>query len=497
VIRHLLPERERESCGTAFPGRQDGLERPSYMPSVCRRAMAGLVACLVFGSVWPATAQSPVRFRFSKALDRAAAQDDEIVAFCLDSDVYAATRAGFPDLRVFDEAGAEAPYQLELDVEFREERTRQDMAPKVVSLREDGNMIEVRLRLPENSPNAAGLNIVTPQRNYERKVQVFGSQDGADWTPLVPDGIIFDYSRYMDVSNREIALPANSFRQFKLSIGDVTDEKESPYKELTRTFRSGKVEQRVERTEIEKRTFRIDRIVAWHDVLRQRVRTIKTVAYPVAEFDSKEDAEKKLTILSVRTRREPISRFTLETPSRNFYRQAVVEVPVVKGVNREWRRIGEATLSNFRFRSHHREQLTIAFPEQREETYRIVLHNEDNPTLGITGVKAEGNIHRVVFLAEPSKAYRVVYGSETAEAPKYEAGAVLAALRREDFQPVEAQLGAQVANTEFGGEPGLAVRKLLNNWFFLGGVICLMVVVLGWSLFRAGRHLESLPKDPC
>ena len=62
-------------------------------------------------------------------------------------------------------------------------------------------------------------------------------------------------------------------------------------------------------------------------------------------------------------------------------------------------------------------------------------------------------------------------------------------------QPVEAKLSAQVENRNFGGEPGLALRTVLNNWVFLGTVICLMVVVLGWILFRAGRHLEGLPKD--
>jgi hypothetical protein len=56
-------------------------------------------------------------------------------------------------------------------------------------------------------------------------------------------------------------------------------------------------------------------------------------------------------------------------------------------------------------------------------------------------------------------------------------------------------LGAQSENRDFGEGPGLGVRKLLNNWIFLGTVICLMVVVLGWSLYRAGHHLDKLPQD--
>src|SRR5439155_17699554 len=138
------------------------------------------------------------------------------------------------------------------------------------------------------------------------------------------------------------------------------------------------------------------------------------------EFAATDDAAKKRTVVTLRTRREPLTRFTLETPSRNFSRKAVVEVPVVQGVNTEWRPIAEATISKFSFRNQHREQLTITMPERREEQYRIVIRNEDNPPLNVTGVRAEGSVQRVVFLAQPGKTYRVFYGSETAEAPKYE-----------------------------------------------------------------------------
>ncbi|MCY2992518.1 MAG: DUF3999 family protein [Planctomycetota bacterium] len=460
-----------------------------------RQLLQGLIVCLLIGLGTPAGAETPVRFRFWKPLDRGPSQDEEIVACILDSAIYAATRAGFPDLRVVDEAEGEVPYQLEPDMEFREERTRQPFATEVVSLHEDGNAIEVRVRLPKKSPSADGLNFTTPQADYERKVQVFGSADGADWKPLVTDCVIFDYSRYMDVSNREIVLPANDFREFKLLIGEVTDEKESPYKELTRTFRGGKEDERVERTTVQRRTFRIDRIGAWGTVTQQRVRKARTAAYSVAGFEAQEDSAKKQTLLAIRTRREPLTSFTLETPSRNFSRRVTLEIPVVQGVKTEWREIGNATVSNFGFRNYHRERLQTEFPEQREAQYRLVIHNEDNPPLEITGVKAEGHVHRVVWLAQKAKVYRVFYGSETAETPKYEAATVLAALRSEEFQPVAAKLGVEAENASFSGEPDVAVRKLLDNWVFLGGVIGLMVIALGWSLFRAGRHLERLPPD--
>lgn len=453
----------------------------------------GLVACLVLVSVLFADGRMPVHFRYWKPIERAPAKDEEIVAFSLDSDIYASTRDGFPDIRIVDDAQSEAPYLIEAEVEHGQERSRQSVAMEIGSLRPNGNAVEVRLRLPANAPAAEGFSFTTPLTDYERKVRVSGSTDGANWTPLVTDGIIFDYSRYMDVSNREIALPKNSFREFKVTIEDVTDEKESPFKELTRTFRGAKEDRRIERTTVERRPFRIDRIDSWSVVTRDRIQRGKTAVYPVVRFEANDDAANKQTVITVLTRREPISRFMLETSSRNFSRPAAVEAPVVQGVNTQWHSLVESTIFNFSFRNQHREQLAIAFPDRREETLRIVIRNEDNPHLNVTGVKAAGSVQRVVFLAQPSRTYRVYYGSDTATTPKYEAATVLATLRQESA-PVSARLGTQTENAELG-ETSHGLRDLFNNWIFLGVALCLMVVVLGWCLYRAGRRLESFPKQ--
>ena len=46
--------------------------------------------------------------------------------------------------------------------------------------------------------------MVTPLKNFERHVRVFGSQDSEDWSPLVDDAFVFDYSEIIDVHNDEI-----------------------------------------------------------------------------------------------------------------------------------------------------------------------------------------------------------------------------------------------------------------------------------------------------
>jgi hypothetical protein len=451
-----------------------------------------VITCVLGSFALLAAVSATANLHYWKAIDSGTIKDEEIVAVTFDSDLFAATRAGYPDLRIVDEQQNEVPCQCEPAVEYRQTRTRQSVATQVVSLHQEGNAIQLRLRLPDSSGAAEGLSFETPLTNYERKISVLGSANGSDWSPLVPEGIIYDYTRFMDLANRDVPLPKNHFREFKVTIEDVTDEKESPIKELTRTFHGRTEDERKEQTLIERRPFRIDRIMAWHMAVGERVQQAKIAGYPIIGLENKDDTSRKATIITLRTHREPITHFTVETPSHNFSRRIDVEVPLVRGARTDWQPIAGATLFNFRFRTQQREQLSITFPERREETYRLVIHNEDNPPLTIAGVRAEGNVERLLFLAQPSRTYRVFYGSETVATPRYESATVLGALRQE-YQPILATLGPQHENTGFANEPGEAVRGLLNNWFFLGAVICLMVAVLGWCLFRAGRRLQAEP----
>ena len=122
----------------------------------------------------------------------------------------------------------------------------------------------------------------------------------------------------------------------------------------------------------------------------------------------------------------------------------------------------------------------------------IAIENADNPPLEISSVKAEGNRYRMLFLASEGRRYRVEYGSDAAEAPRYDAAAVLASLRP-GFQPVDARLGNQVENPQYRETRG--PRDLLNNAIVLTVAIVLMVVVLGWILFRAGQRIKQLPNE--
>jgi len=431
------------------------------------------------------------RMRFSKELDRGAATGEEILAVTLDSDIYAATRDGYPDLRIVDDRGATVPYVLEPVAERRTTQVRQPCASKVVSLKVDeGKGLEIVVELDEKAPRATGATIRTPLADYERRVRVYGSQTGVDWAPLVSEAVIFDYSRFMDVRNRDVVIPANDYRRFKLMVEHEVDDRESPLRELIRGQVEGKKDAQVEITQALRRPFRIDGVDLWRTVETDRESKAETFAYPTVGLQVEPDPKKQVSRVEVQSRREPLTRLSLSTSSRNFSRRATVLIPVQQGVRTDWVEIGRGTLSLIQFRAFRQAELKVEFPEQRQERYQLVIENADNPPLEVTGVTAEGTGYRLVFLGTEGRTYRVDYGSEAAEAPRYDTVAVLASLHK-GFQPVTVKLGPQIANPGYKTTHGW--RDILNSTVFLVLAIVVMVLVLAWALFRAGQRIKSLP----
>ncbi len=167
-------------------------------------------------------------------------------------------------------------------------------------------------------------------------------------------------------------------------------------------------------------------------------------------------------------------------------------VPEQHGVQTDWVEVGRGTVVLIQFGSFRQAESGINFPEQRQELYRFEIDNADNPPLEVTGVDALGTGYRIVFLRTSGRAYRVEYGSDTAEKPQYDTATVLASLNR-GFRPVDAKLGPEVAIP--GYRSGRGLGGFLDSPAFLTLAIIAMVAVLAWFLFRAGQRMKEQPEQ--
>jgi hypothetical protein len=151
-------------------------------------------------------------------------------------------------------------------------------------------------------------------------------------------------------------------------------------------------------------------------------------------------------------------------------------------------------LSRLDFRDLQRSNLELKFPESRRPRYRIVIENRDSPPLDITGVEARGHIDEVVFLADPKANYRLAYGSGSLDAPHFDTAALTASLA-EGYEPIAATLGDEEESKD-APELGEALfTRLINDARVLTTAIVVLVLVLGWGLYRAIRRLDDLPQQ--
>ncbi len=417
--------------------------------------------------------------------------DESLVAVKLDADVYSSSQSDFADLRLRDARGTTIPFLVQKSQEVRTQtirrRTWTSTKPTLKPLENGG--LEITLKLDEHDPAPNGLSLVTPLRNFEQRIRVLTSSDGQAWEPASADTAIFDYARFMDVRNDSISFPSTSRKYFRIVIDDVTSEQQSELLELTRHLRGNDETERTERVAIDRRPFRIDQIQFWQDGTEERAKSDHKQNYPIIGFKVSEDTKAQQTIVEIETRREPLTSFVLETSSKNFSRNSVLQVPEQHGVKKSWREVSSTTVSRLDFQSLKREQLRIEFPESRENRYRLVIDNRDSSPLTITGVAAEGNVYEMIFLAGSSQPDELTYGDSEATAPNYDT-ASLRVLLTENVRPDIGQLGPEVKIVGITST-GFKWSSIVNDPRILTVVIGVLVVVLGWALYGAVKRIDA------
>ncbi len=191
--RFHLPGHSHTDCCVSVPQVPADIRENNGVSGLGSHAMTvrfAVMLCLGLSVSATAADGEPI-LRYRKDLDRAAATVEEILGVPLDSDIYAATRDGYPDLRIVDDRGAQVPYVLEPAGERRTIQVREPCNSRVLSLHVDeGKALEIVVALDEKAPSASGATIRTPLVDYEHRVQVFGSRDGKDWTLLASDRVI-------------------------------------------------------------------------------------------------------------------------------------------------------------------------------------------------------------------------------------------------------------------------------------------------------------------
>ncbi len=444
-------------------------------------------------------ALNPDHFKFDRTLEGAAPFRTEAAAVALDSELHRTASDGYTDVRVIDDRGLEIPRAVEKVLLNETRIVHRSVGSRAASVRElPGNRIEAEFVLARPEYRADGFDVVTPLRDFARAVSVSGSRDGVVWQPLVQNADICDYSRYLDVRRTEVVLPPGSGPNFRIEIGNASEDRIQPLVKLVSQKGGQDSGAEIRTQELLRTPFRMDRIAFWKNESvvenQQEARREWDLPLPMVV----EDAREKATEITVDTARLPLNRVMLVSTSRNFSRRARIQIQIVENGVARWRALTEARVRDVDLPGFVRSDLEIDFPEQRVRQLRVTVLNGDNPPLTGLRLRGFGPVYRVLLLAEPGRAYRLLYGAERMAPPVYDLDSVLTPVRQ-GLKPTVRTLGPSRENPAY--RPARAgLGALLNNPAFLTGAIILaalvLLVVLARSFKRVGGSLDGEGDDP-
>lgn len=362
-----------------------------------------------------------------------------------------AARMPFADLRVVTDRREEIPWQIVL----RRPEKRQEKLPaqmRNLSRTENGETW-LEILVEKQDPRMNAVEIITPDTDFSRQVQVLGSPDGKAWNILRKDGVIFDITRGEKLHHTRIAFPLSSFRHLALKIADsgaqpLTIREVNVFQENDSRGQTYTIHGTIEKSEINASRQESSVIVRMNSVF-------------------------------------PLERLIIVTPERNFQRS--VEVQVKRGTG-DWGWWAQGTIFNFDTATMRESQLAIEMPEVSTRDIRLVFKNLDSPPLAVINVSGEGYRRLLVFKQQEDQKLYLFWGNPLAQQPQYDL-AGLVAKQKLDQIPL-GYLSQVRLNTKFAGNN--ARLPFTERWkYLLYIVVALAIASLVFLQYRVIRRVDQ------
>ncbi len=408
---------------------------------------------------------------------------DELIAVTLPAQLYANGQADAGTLRIRDGEGGEIPARYEQVQIVGRTRRRIDTPPlAMVSAETPANTLRLTVRRPlRSAPSAdtdaplAGLTVQTALRDFEQQVTVEVSDDGVTWATVVHRATLFDLSRHANVRRTEIAFPAAfSNSLFRLTFEQAVDTREHLTALITTTEQVGGAGQS-RAVQVDTRPFRVDAVRGWITSYDDESRKPVLAGYPVGWSMVTNGLPRSKTQYAIEAQGQPLTRLTMAIPSdyASWRYTLTAESPSPS------RFLAQGMLTQFRFRGITDQSTTIEFSEVRAERYVLTL---DQPQAALSGISATGSVYRLVFPAQPQRAYTLIQLPEPdARIPS---AAHIGMLLDKGVEPLE----GKIAPTAQAGAASPWWSGTLHRYLLPGGVVIAMLA-LAFSLVKAMRRL--------
>lgn len=356
----------------------------------------------------------------------------------------------FADLRVVTDRKEEVPWQV---ISKRPEKRKEEIPSQVHNLsRTESGETWLELLVDKQQARSNAVEIITPDTDFSRQVQVLGSLDGKAWNTLRKDGVIFDISQGERLRHTRITFPEASFRHLALKIANGPSE-----------------------------PLRISEVKVFQEVQSQG----ETYVIPGDAEKPVTNASRKESSIVVRMATVfPLDRLVISTDERNFQRCVAVQV---KRDNGDWVPWAQGAVFNFDTPTMHESQLAIDIPQVAAKEFRLVFNNLDSPPLSALRVKGEGYSRLLVFKQQPNRKFYLFWGNPQAHQPQYDLAGVIA--RQETDELPRAYFASKARlNTKFAGNS--ARLPFTERYKHLLYVVVSMAIA--GLIFMQYRHLKRV-----
>lgn len=343
--------------------------------------------------------------------------DSPYAAFYLDEEVFTYANPPLWDLRLVNREGQEVPFALRI----RTGETTTLWAQGEILNRgtTETGASRLELRLPDSVERHNAIRVELAGEIYRRRVTVYGSRDGQDWTRLASGWVYRLPATNGHAEHLVVRYPTSDFHFLRVEVAPDPELDEIPP-----TIRNVEAGYRMvkEPVYVDYRVQLGERLAARHWGRNSSV----WIGRLGGEF-------------------VPVTELFLDARETGFARDVFVEYTESLTGGPEWRRLTRATWER---KNGRVEPLALRFHEVRAAAFRIFVVDDRNPPLTLTEARARGHARQVVFPAEEAKeGLRLLFGNPDASDPSYDFERMLPDVLRP--APLQCGLGKMRRNPEF------------------------------------------------
>ncbi len=424
-----------------------------------------------------------------KELERAetAESNTRFGVFNIDEEIFESLNKTETNLRILSEDGKEVPFLIRTKTGERTVDVYKSIPFRKISFNKlPDNQIEIELEKDSEQKHASRkvshISISSNLQNFEKSVTIWTSANRTDWSLLAENKPIFDYSKFIDISNSRISFPPTNAKYFRIRISNISEKQQSPFTGFSRTIQKGEEFSSVESTSFTRTDFKISEITFYEkttEVVKDKIlkQSYSTSQFSVTEID-------KNSLINFATRKTPITKINLQTTIPFFYRGFRIEA---SDDQKNWRTIHSGIISKVSDDPDSSQSQSINLPSAtRSEYYRITITNNDSPPLEISDVELEGETREIIFYSDKAKTYRLIYGAGESKKPVYDIAQVLRHTKGEII--TQYKCGSQIPNRDFNGTT--KHKTLLCRRTVITISVIIMIAVLGWLIAQVAKKIE-------